>query len=436
MRIVYVTQRLPFGTGETFVVPEVDALLGAGHEVLIVPQISKEPVVHDDVGALLPRTLRLPGAVGLATTVAAQIVREPRETLQAFWRLRHTRPRWRAILNARATAQGIWAGHLAKAWGADHIHAHWAYLTATIAMAASAVSGIPWSFTAHRYDLVRNNLLAQKLRSARFGRFISQETLAMARSLVSPDAMARAILLHMGVVLPRLPEGPSGQRARPIVLCPARFVPVKGHTYLLEAAARLKHQGVAFEVWLAGDGPGRQAITERINRLGLTDSVRLLGIVPHAELLRFYRNQEVDCVVLPSLDLGGGVHEGISVALMEAMAHGVPTIATRTGGSPELLGGGAGLLVPQAEPDALAEALARILGSAALRSELGGAGRRRVAEEFEVVAITRELVRRFDGMLPRDRRRENRPHRFPERRVLPERRYARSEADTANSQLI
>jgi glycosyltransferase involved in cell wall biosynthesis len=426
MRIVYITQRLPFGSGETFIVPEVQALLDAGHEVLIVPRISRDQIIHDDVTDLLPRTRRLPGTVRLAIGAAAQLVREPHRTQQAFWVLRHTRPRWRAILNARATAQGIWVGQVAKAWGADHIHAHWAYLTATLAMGASAVSGIPWSFTAHRYDLVRNNLLAHKLRSARFGRFISQETLAMGRSLVPSDAMARAILLHMGVVIPQHRESHPPRRARPIVLCPARFVPVKGHTYLLDSAALLKRRGVAFELWLAGDGPERKALSRRIETLGLADSVRMLGIVPHAELLRLYQEQAVDCVVLSSLDLGGGEHEGISVALMEAMAHGVPTVATRTGGLPELLGRGAGILVPPADADALAGALERVLDSASLRSELARAGRRRIAEEFDAAAISRELAQRFAGMPPPNRRRECHPYPFPERRVLAERRSPRA----------
>ena len=120
------------------------------------------------------------------------------------------------------------------------------------------------------------------------------------------------------------------------MLCVARLVPVKGHTYLLDAAARLKRQGIVFNCWLAGDGPERGLLSQRIGELGLAASVRLLGNVPHDELLRLYREQKVDCVVLPSLDLGGGEHEGISVALMEAMAHGVPTIATSTGGLAEL----------------------------------------------------------------------------------------------------
>ena len=66
-------------------------------------------------------------------------------------------------------------------------------------MGASAATGIPWSFTAHRYDVVLNNLLTEKLRSARFGRFIADEMLAIARRFVAPDALARAVVLHMGV---------------------------------------------------------------------------------------------------------------------------------------------------------------------------------------------------------------------------------------------
>lgn len=392
MKIVYVTQRLPFGEGETFVVPEVEALLAAGHDLLIVPRLSREPVVHDNVGALLARTRALPHAVAVAGAVAEAFARAPRRTAQAFWRLRQTRPRRRAFSNAIATAQGIWLARLARRWGADHIHAHWAHLTATIAMAASAMSGIPWSFTAHRYDIFLNNLLTQKLRSARFGRFIAQDMLAEARPLVTPDALARAVVVHMGVTLPPVPAGGVPPRATPVLLCPARLVPIKGHLYLLDAASRLAANGVAFELLLAGDGPEREAIARRVSTLGLGDRVRLLGTVPHAELLALYRERRIDCVVLPSL------HEGLSVALVEAMAYGVPVIGTRVGGVPELLDRGGGLLVPPADVEALTEALDRVLGSPSLRAELARAGRQRVEAEFEVHAIARELARRFDGV--------------------------------------
>ena len=185
------------------------------------------------------------------------------------------------------------------------------------------------------------------------------------------------------------------ERSVPVVLCPARLVPVKGHAYLLEAAALLRARAVPFELWLAGDGPGYEEIRRRIEELGLTACVRMLGRVPHAELLRLYQERRADCVVLPSLDLGGGLHEGLSVALVEAMAHGVPVIATRTGGIPELLQDSAGVLVHPSDPVGLADAMAVVLGSPSLQGELGAAGRRRVEQEFDARVIARTLVQWF-----------------------------------------
>lgn len=395
MRIVYVTERLPFGTGESFIVPEVEALLAAGHELRIVPRISTDPVVHDDVDALLARVRPVPGAPRAAAALAVSMARRPVRTAASLGRLRHTRPRRRIAANLLATAEGAWLARMASAWRADHIHAHWAHLTATMAMAASALSGIPWSFTAHRYDVLLNNLLEQKLRSARFGRFIAREMLEAARGMVGPATLARAVVIHMGVPLPP-PGRPPRARPAPVALCPARMTPVKGHRYLLEAAARLAARGVRCEFWLAGEGPNAGAIARQIREAGLGERVRLLGTVPHRELLGIYRDGLVDCVVLPSL------HEGLSVALVEAMAHGVPVVATGVGGVPELLGRGAGVLVPPREPAALAHALGRVLGSAELRAALARAGRRRVAEEFEVTAIAERLAEGFAGRLRRE----------------------------------
>jgi glycosyltransferase involved in cell wall biosynthesis len=123
----------------------------------------------------------------------------------------------------------------------------------------------------------------------------------------------------------------------------------------------------------------------------------MLGVVPHAELLGMYRAGAVDAVVLPSVDLGAGVHEGLSVALIEAMAYGIPAISTPTGGQAELLDGGAGLLVPPRDVRALAQALDGLLLSPELRARLGQAGRRRIEEQFDADAIAAELVRRFRG---------------------------------------
>jgi glycosyltransferase involved in cell wall biosynthesis len=399
MRIVYVTQRLPYGNGETFIVPEIEALIDAGHEVLVIPRRSTDPILHDDVAGLVTRMRRVPGAPAIAAATAGALARAPRRAARALWQCGRTRPRRRGISNAIATAEGMWLARIARAWGADHLHAHWAHLTATMAMGASEVSGIPWSFTAHRYDVLLNNLLDHKLRSARFGRFIARYMLDVATGLVSPEAASRAIVVHMGVRIPPA-VAPRVGRATPIVLCPARLVPMKGHSYLVEAAALLAARGLAFELWLAGDGPERSAIAARIQELGLEQRVRMLGMVPHAELQELYRSGRVDCAVLPSLDLGAGLHEGLSVALVEAMSYAVAAVSTPTGGQAELLGHGAGLLVPERNAAALADALGELLGSGDRRARVGLAGRRRIEQEFDADVIAAELVRQFAGERP------------------------------------
>lgn len=396
MRIIYVTQRLPFGHGETFIVPEVDALLDAGHEVLVVPRSSTEPIIHDDVDALVARMRPLPGGAAVAAAAAGTLARQPSQAARALWRCRTTRPRRRGIWNAIATAEGMWLARIARDWRADHIHAHWAHLTATMAMGASAVSGIPWSFTAHRYDVLLNNLLDLKLRSARFGRFIARFMRDIALQMVGPEAAAHAVVVHMGVRLPARPATPA-RRAAPVILCPGRLVPMKGQLYLIDAAATLASWGLPFELRLAGDGPDAPAIAARIREHGLERQVKLLGVLPHAELQALYRDGAVDCVVLPSIDLGAGIHEGLSVALIEAMAYGLPAISTPTGGQAELLDRGAGVLVPQREVAPLANALAGLVASAQARARVGLAGRRRIEEEFDADAIAAELVRRFSG---------------------------------------
>jgi colanic acid/amylovoran biosynthesis glycosyltransferase len=395
MRIVYVTHALPFGDGEAFVIAEVQALLEAGHEVLVVPRRSHDPVIHDDVAELVARARPMPNRVAVAMTAAGAVARDPGRAGRALWAVRVTRPRYRSLLNAVATAEGMWLARVARSWRADHIHAHWAHWTATMAMGASAMSGIPWSFTAHRYDIVLNNLLDLKLRSARFGRFIAGYMLNMARGMVGPEAAARALVLYMGVrVPPRVASRPP--RAAPVIVCPGRLVPMKAQRYLVDAAALLAARGVAFELWLAGDGPDAAALAGQVQALGLESRVRMLGVVPHAALLGLYRDGSVDCVALPSRDLGGGVHEGLSVALIEAMAYGIPAVSTPTGGQAELLDG-AGKLVPPADAAALADTLGELLASPGERERIGLLGRHRIEQRFDVDVIAAELVRLFAG---------------------------------------
>jgi colanic acid/amylovoran biosynthesis glycosyltransferase len=109
-----------------------------------------------------------------------------------------------------------------------------------------------------------------------------------------------------------------------------------------------------------------------------------------------YEDGAVTAVILASIDLGNGLHEGVPVALIEAMSYGIPVVATPTGGTAELVRPGNGLLVPPAEPAALADAVQTLLEDAGLRQQLGESGRQRVFENYDIVGFAAQLIREFE----------------------------------------
>ena len=134
------------------------------------------------------------------------------------------------------------------------------------------------------------------------------------------------------------------------------------------------------------------AIRSEAQELGIADSLDFLGHVMHAELMRLYRAHEVDIVVLPSIEEGGGRAEGIPVSLMEAMAHRLPVVATRTGGIPELIDDRSGILVPPNDYVALGEALLEMASSHLVRQEYGENGWDRIRADFDIRATSAEFA--------------------------------------------
>ena len=292
-------------------------------------------------------------------------------------------------------AKGLWLGGVARRWQADHIHVHWLSTPATMGLVASIVSQTPWSCTAHRADIDLNNLLAEKLRHASFVRFVSQSGWRMAESLGAPPDPRNAVVMHLGVNLPSQAEIPSSPGPRNTILCPANLYPVKGHRYLIEAVALLCKRGVECKLIMAGGGHLRPDLEAQVRDLGLDDAVQFLGQRSHSEILAMYREGRMGMVVLPSVDLGNNLHEGIPVGLIEAMAYGIPVIGTQTGGIPELLEGGAGLLVPDKDPAALADAIERYICDPLFAAEVGRTGRKRVCESFDVITVVSQLLERI-----------------------------------------
>jgi glycosyltransferase involved in cell wall biosynthesis len=144
------------------------------------------------------------------------------------------------------------------------------------------------------------------------------------------------------------------------------------------------------EAEIVGDGPDRERLAARIQKLGLDGHVRLLGPASQERVREHYAGATVFC--LPSFS------EGVPVVLMEAMAMELPVVATRITGIPELVDDGAsGFLVPPGRSDLLADSLERALRAApAERQAMGAAGRARVEAEFDQAQSAERLLELLD----------------------------------------
>jgi glycosyltransferase involved in cell wall biosynthesis len=389
---------MPFGSEEQFLVAEARELTRQGCEILIVPRSPEGRVFNQDAAALahhsLRRSLLSPSVLSLAVL---ECLKHPRATARVLALLSKSRGASVLARNILVLAKGIWLARVARRWHTDHIHAHWGRTTATIALIASELTGIPWSLTLHRDDIAHPNLLTIKMHKASFTRFISRSGMDIARDVGASGPPDRLCVIHMGVFLPELPPAAAGDRTGFLALCPAHLYPVKGHQYLIRAVRLLKDRGLACPLWIAGQGQLLKTLQHQVATLELEDMVSFSGQIPHERILDWYRNCQIDVVVLPSVDLQCHEHEGIPVALMEAMAYGIPVVSTATGGIPELIGEEAGIMVSPQDPEALADALQQLILDPILRSQVGLAGRQRIEKEYAVERTTADLLARMQA---------------------------------------
>jgi glycosyltransferase involved in cell wall biosynthesis len=155
----------------------------------------------------------------------------------------------------------------------------------------------------------------------------------------------------------------------PIIGSVSTMIKQKGIEHLLNAAKILRDTGEDFHLLIAGDGPLREAVRSRVTELSLDDHVRCLGWVPQASDR-----------LLPMCDMfvQSSIWEAMSVVVLEAMAAGKPMVVTSVGENPHVvIDGETGIIVPPANPAALAEGLRRLLRDPGLRQRMGEAGRQR-----------------------------------------------------------
>jgi glycosyltransferase involved in cell wall biosynthesis len=173
------------------------------------------------------------------------------------------------------------------------------------------------------------------------------------------------------------PVEPAAREHPPVILCVSRFVARKRHEDLVGALSRLRDAGVEFTADLVGEGPTKTDVQRLVRSVGLSSHVRFHGTLDQAAIRELMRTATLFCLA--------SAWEGMPGAVMEAMAAGLPVVATNVNGTDMLvIDGVTGRLVPPKAPGRLAEAFADSLANPERLLEMGRAGRTRIEEEFSL----------------------------------------------------
>jgi len=284
-------------------------------------------------------------------------------------------------------------------------HAHFASESAVIAMYLSENLKIPFTFTAHAWDLYSGTNTALWPVKRQLLRKLCKE----AAGIVSISNYNRDFLIRIGVdqakinvihcgIDPNEFQRTTPYRASKHILCVARLVEKKGIRYLIEAMHHLRKKHPDIRLTIVGTGPEGKNLKKLADSLRGKDRIRFLGNIPDNELISLYEKSSI--FVLPCIVAEDGDRDGIPVALMEAMSMELPVISTPISGIPELIEDGEnGLLVEPKNPVALAEAIEQLLGKPEACKRLGEQGRKTILEQFNIKKNVLSLKKFFQTQL-------------------------------------
>ena len=418
MHVAYLTNQYP-GISHTFIRREIQALeeLGCRVERFSIRDTTSTLVDADDrrEGEKTRVLLRpLDCLISLARLAALRPVRTAKAAARA-WRL------WRAsgrdaLKHVAYLAEACRLALLLEKTSAAHLHAHFGTNAASVALLCRDLGGPPFSFTVHgpeEFDRPERIALSEKIRYAAFVVGISSFGRSQLQrwSRFEDWHKLHVVRCSPGRCALEAPATAVPQSRRLVSI--GRLSEQKGQLVLLEAAARLARQDVAFELILVGDGPLRDILMARCRELGLSQCVRLVGWQTGEQIRDWFRTSRA--LVLPSFA------EGLPVVIMEALAEARPVISTYVAGIPELVQDGRnGWLVPAGAVEPLAAAMRQALEWPAERMEaMGRCGRDRVSAMHHPLHLAQELLGLFRTARTRGLQSSHRDE-LASRQVLPD----------------
>jgi glycosyltransferase involved in cell wall biosynthesis len=281
----------------------------------------------------------------------------------------------------------------------DHLHAHFAHDPTLIAYLVHNITGIPFSFTAHARDLyqVSRKVLVDRIHRAKAVITCCRANLEYLNRIALSQQSKFSLVYH-GVSLkefqPIADAGIGSGSKFPLILSVGRLVEKKGFQDLLQALLVVKRKGEHFRCEIYGDGPLCQQLREWIKEHGMAGEVMLNGSRTQQELISIYRNATL--FILTPFQTEDGDRDGIPNVLLEAMAVGLPVIATRVAGIPELIDHNQnGLLYQPHDVEGISSGIIELLNSVEKRRQLGCAASKKIREQFDITQAAQCLKSLF-----------------------------------------
>lgn len=398
MKIAYLTNC--FGTqSHTFIRREVDALRHIGTDIQLYG-IRQDPQIAPDATSFSSETQYLYPlkASKILQCNLSYLARSPNKYIRgffsAFFGKEFTLKRRLKMLYHYMAATCI-AKKMQQA-NITHIHAHFMNVSASIAMYAAHHNGIPYSITVHSAGTFKTpHILGthQKLENAQFLAMISHYNIEYFDAITPCRAKSHVIRCGMDLNAFKYRKAELYQTHTPIrLLAVGRFVEKKGFTYLIEAASLLHQQGLDFTLTLIGNGPLEKDLHNKAQTLGIGTKVLFTG-QQNTEYVHHAMSQ-TDIVLIPSVTSLSGEKEGLPVVIMEAMATGVPVIASNHSGISEIVQHGVtGLLTPEKDSKAIAQAIQEL--NAEPNQALIASAHTLIEETFNISIVAKKRLELF-----------------------------------------
>jgi colanic acid/amylovoran biosynthesis glycosyltransferase len=398
--IAYIVSLFPV-LRETFISREIVELERRGIEVLVV---SLRPGGQSVGDGERPKAKVLHAPYCSRAVLAgarAEFGRHPLRVLREIWyivRKLVARPR-RVLKFLVVVPKSLYLADLFRREGVRHVHAHWATVPTTCALFISRLCGVPYSFSAHAWDVfTEGNELLLEEKMAQAERVFVCTRFSQRRLIALGGSGDKIELMYHGIELDRYAFVADKRLEPPLVLAGGSLTPQKGLDDMLAALGRLRRQGFEFRAKVFGEGPEHGRLARMVREEGLEERLQFIGTLPHEAVIGLM--QEAAVFVMPSKAAGGGFTDGLPNVIAEAMACGAAVVGTRFAGIPELIDDGrTGILAAAGDPVALAEGIGRCLSDQALRARLATAARATVEDVFDVRKNVRPLADYFQRVL-------------------------------------